>query len=139
MEEKEDQSPEIGSFALGSVSSAEIGIGAKSGRLTQPLGGPESSISDGNLGPFAQTENPEVAQLCVSSIPHSNPDPDTIEPVIPEEEKQREVDLNVLFPGKEYDLNRLFPDQGTKKLLLELRRNQRDIQRFIKNLDFEEE
>jgi hypothetical protein len=28
----------------------------------------------------------------------------------PEEEKKREVDLNVLFPGKDYDLNRLFPD-----------------------------
>jgi len=58
--------------------------------------------------------------------------------VNPEEEKKREVDLNVLFPGKDYDLNRLFPDEGTKKLLYELRRNKRDIERFIKNLDFEE-
>ena len=57
----------------------------------------------------------------------------------PEKEKKREVDLNVLFPGKDYDLNRLFPDKGTKKLLYELRRNKRDIERFIKNLDFEEE
>jgi hypothetical protein len=56
----------------------------------------------------------------------------------PEEEKKREVDLNVLFPGKAYDLNRLFPDGGTKKLLYELRRNKRDIERFIKNLDLEE-
>ena len=55
-----------------------------------------------------------------------------------EEEKKREVDLNVLFPGKDYDLNRLFPDGGTKKLLYELRRNKRDIERFIKNLDLEE-
>jgi hypothetical protein len=57
----------------------------------------------------------------------------------PEEEKRREVDLNVLFPGKDYDLNRLFPDERTKKLLYELRRNKRDIERFIKNLHVEEE
>jgi hypothetical protein len=58
--------------------------------------------------------------------------------VNPEEEKKREVDLNALFPGKDYDLNRLFPDGGTKKLLYELRRNKRDIERFIKNFDLEE-
>jgi hypothetical protein len=57
----------------------------------------------------------------------------------PEEEKKREVDLNALFPGKGYDLNHLFPDEGTKKLLYELRRNKRDIERFIKNLQVEEE
>ena len=57
----------------------------------------------------------------------------------PEEVKKREVDLNVLFPGKGYDLNRLFPDEGTRKLLYELRRNRRDIERFIKNLHSEEE
>jgi len=56
-----------------------------------------------------------------------------------EEEKKRDVDLNLLFPGKEYDLNRLFPDEGTRKLLYELRRNKRDIERFIKNLHVEEE
>lgn len=55
------------------------------------------------------------------------------------EEKKQEPDLNVLFPGKGYDLNRLFPDEGTRKLLYELRRNKRDIQRFIKKLHFEEE
>jgi hypothetical protein len=57
----------------------------------------------------------------------------------PEEEKKREIDLNVLFPPKGYDLNRLFPDEGTKKLLYELRRNKRDIDRFIKSLCVEEE
>jgi len=56
-----------------------------------------------------------------------------------EEEKKREIDLNILFPGKGYDLNRLFPDEGTKKLLYELRRNKRDIDRFIKSLHVEEE
>ncbi len=57
----------------------------------------------------------------------------------PEEEKKREINLNILFPEKNYDLNRLFPDEGTKKLLSELKRNKRDIERFIRNLDVEEE
>ena len=39
----------------------------------------------------------------------------------PEEKKKREIDLNILFPEKGYDLNRLFPDGETKKLLYELR------------------
>jgi len=56
-----------------------------------------------------------------------------------EEEKKRVIDLNALFPEKEYDLNHLFPDEGTKKLLYELRRNKRDIGRFIKSLHVEEE
>ncbi len=56
-----------------------------------------------------------------------------------EEEKKQEVDLNLLFPGKGYDLNRLFPDEETKKLLHELRRNKRDIERFIKSFNLEEE
>jgi hypothetical protein len=56
-----------------------------------------------------------------------------------QEEKRRDVDLNALFPGKEYDLNRLFPDEGTRQLLYELRRNRRDIERFIKNFHSEEE
>lgn len=56
-----------------------------------------------------------------------------------EGEKKREIDLNSLFPGKGYDLNRLFQDEGTKKLLYELRRNKRDIDRFIKSLHVEEE
>ena len=56
-----------------------------------------------------------------------------------EKEKERPLDLNSLFPGKDYDLNRLFPDEETKKLLFELRKNKRDIERFIKNLSVEEE
>ena len=57
----------------------------------------------------------------------------------PEEKKKREIDLNILFPEKGYDLNRLFPDGETKKLLYELRRNKRDIDRFIRSLRVEEE
>ena len=56
-----------------------------------------------------------------------------------EVEKKREIDLNTLFPPKGYDLNHLFPDEGTKRLLYELRRNKRDIERFIKSLHVEEE
>ncbi len=55
------------------------------------------------------------------------------------ETKERAVDLNALFPGKDYDLNRLFPDEGTKKLLHDLKRNKRDIERFIRNLEIEED
>ena len=55
------------------------------------------------------------------------------------EAKERAVDLNALFPGKDYDLNRLFPDEGTKKLLHDLKRNKRDIERFIRNLEIEED
>lgn len=57
----------------------------------------------------------------------------------PAEVKEREVDLNALYPGKEYDLNHLFPDEGTKKLLHDLKRNKRDIERFIRNLEEEED
>jgi hypothetical protein len=64
---------------------------------------------------------------------------DQSQEISPEEEKKRELDLNVLFPGKNYDLNRLFPDEETKKLLYELRKNKREIERFIKNLSVEEE
>jgi hypothetical protein len=58
---------------------------------------------------------------------------------VAEEEKKKEVDLNTLFPGKAYDLNHLFPDEGTRKLLYELKRNKREIEGFIKSLNAEEE
>ena len=64
---------------------------------------------------------------------------DQIPEVLVEEEKKKEVDLNALFPGKNYDLNHLFPDEGTRKLLYELKRNKREIERFIKSLNVEEE
>ena len=53
-------------------------------------------------------------------------------------EKTKEIDLNDLFPGKSYDLNRLFPDEETRRLLYEVKRNKKDIKRFIKNLEKEE-
>jgi hypothetical protein len=58
---------------------------------------------------------------------------------VSEEEKVREVDLNSLFPGKERDLNRLFPDEATRRLLYQVKRNKRDIERFIRNLHLEED
>ncbi len=57
----------------------------------------------------------------------------------PEEQKTADIDLNYLFPGKGYDLNRLFPDEATKRLLHQVKRNKRDIERFIKNLCLEED
>ena len=57
----------------------------------------------------------------------------------PEGEGVKVVDLNALFPEKGYDLNHLFPDEGTRKLIYQVHRNKRDIERFIKNLNLEEE
>ena len=65
-----------------------------------------------------------------------NDQPDKIDE---EEERRREIDLNALYPEEGYDLNHLFPDEGTKKLLYELKRNKRDIDRFLKSLHVEEE
>lgn len=59
--------------------------------------------------------------------------------IVAEEERKKEVDLNTLFPGKNYDLNHLFPDEETRKLLCELKRNKREIERFIESLNVEEE
>ena len=63
----------------------------------------------------------------------------SLQEAVPPEEKMREVDLNALFPGRGYDLNRLFPDGETKKLLRDVKRNKRDLERFVKNLQMEEE
>ncbi len=56
-----------------------------------------------------------------------------------DDENVPQVDLNQLFPGKGYDLNRLFPDEATRRLLHRVKRNKRDIERFIKNLSLEED
>ncbi len=139
MEEKVDQSPEISRSFFGSDPSTDLKAREESAPLTQDFGTPEGSTMEEKPSQSAQPVSSEALLNPAASLSFSEPDLGTVERVNPEEEKQREVDLNVLFPGREYDLNRLFPDQGTKKLLLELRRNKRDIQRFIKNLDFEEE
>ncbi|NIO04312.1 MAG: hypothetical protein GTN74_06760 [Proteobacteria bacterium] len=47
------------------------------------------------------------------------------------------VDLNLLFPEEKTDLNRLFPDSRLRRLLREVRRNRRDVERFLKRLGTE--
>ncbi len=74
-----------------------------------------------------------------SQSPYIEEESDQSSDVHPKQEKKSAVDLNLLFPGKGYDLNRLFPDEATRKLLSELKRNKRDIDRFIKSLHIEEE
>ncbi len=49
------------------------------------------------------------------------------------------VDLNAVFPEEEKDLNRLFPDSGLRRLLTELRKNKRDIERFLERLEIDSE
>lgn len=83
--------------------------------------------------------NPGRLSYIVIMIKDSMEEKEEPEKVSPVGEKTREVDLNTLFPGKSYDLNRLFPDEATKRLLHDLRRNKREIERFIKSLNLEEE
>jgi len=120
MEEKEDQSPTI------NASTHEPGEELSP---TQGLG---------EISKAGQAEGSELIQPTGPCSGFGEEGEEGLLRVNPEEEKKREVDLNVLFPGKGYDLNRLFPDEETKKLLYELRRNKRDIERFVKNLDLEE-
>jgi len=49
------------------------------------------------------------------------------------------IDLNVLFSEDGRDLNRLFPDTHFKKLLRDVKRNQRGVDRFLKGLENEDE
>ena len=56
----------------------------------------------------------------------------TQEEKIPEE---RPIDLNTLFSGERRDLNRLFPDSRFRRFLRDVRRNQRDVERFLKRLE----
>jgi hypothetical protein len=112
MEEKGDQSPRVEPLPPPSNSSNDLKTSDRTLPLTQSIRLGSSVLSDSS-----HAEEPRID---------------------PEEEKKEEVDLNALFPGKGYDLNQLFPDEGTKKLLFELKRNKREIERFIKNLDLEE-
>lgn len=45
------------------------------------------------------------------------------------------IDLNVLFSKDGRDLNRLFPDLRFRRFLRDMRRNQRDVERFLKKLE----
>lgn len=54
-----------------------------------------------------------------------------------EEEIREEIpiDLNILFSGHRRDLNRLFPDARFKKFLRDVRKNQREVEGFLKRLE----
>jgi hypothetical protein len=129
MGEKEDQSPTVNPSSLGPNPSTALRT------RTEDL---PSSRDLEEISRAAQTEGSELTQSTAPNSGFEDGGKEAPLRVNPEEEKKREVDLNVLFPGKNYDLNQLFPDEGTKKLLYELRRNKRDIERFIKNFDLEE-
>ncbi len=48
------------------------------------------------------------------------------------------VDLNVLFTEEERDLNRLFTDSRIRRFLKDVRKNQRDVERFLKRLEIDD-
>jgi hypothetical protein len=45
------------------------------------------------------------------------------------------IDLNTLFSTEGRDLNRLFPDPHFRRFLKDLKRNQREVKRFLKRLE----
>ena len=45
------------------------------------------------------------------------------------------VDLNTLFSEERRDLNRLFPDSRLRRFLRGVRRNRRDVERFLERLE----
>lgn len=45
------------------------------------------------------------------------------------------IDLNMLFSEDRRDLNLLFPDPRFRRFLRDVRRNQRDVKRFLKRLE----
>lgn len=49
------------------------------------------------------------------------------------------IDLNVLFSEDKRDLNRLFPDSRVRRFLKDLQRNRRDVEGFLKRLEFDGE
>ena len=53
---------------------------------------------------------------------------------IPEE---MPIDLNTLFSEETRDLNRLFPDASFRRFLRDLRRSQRDVERFLERLEID--
>ena len=45
------------------------------------------------------------------------------------------VDLNMLFSGETRDLNRLFPEARFRRFLRDVKRNQRGVERFLRQLE----
>ncbi len=50
-----------------------------------------------------------------------------------------DIDLNQIFRGNGRDLNRLFPDFSLKRLLKEIEHHKREVRRFLKSLEIEDE
>ncbi len=60
----------------------------------------------------------------------------------PVDEKDRNelcIDLNMVFAEEKRDLNRLFSDSRLKRFLRDVRRNQRDLERFLERLEVDGE
>jgi hypothetical protein len=51
--------------------------------------------------------------------------------------EEASLDLNSMFSKNGRDLNRLFPDAHSRRLLRDLRRTQRGVDRFLKRLERE--
>lgn len=56
-------------------------------------------------------------------------------PVDEKDRNELSIDLNMLFAEEKRDLNRLFPDSRLKRFLQDVRRNQRDLERFLERLE----
>lgn len=46
-------------------------------------------------------------------------------------ETEHDVDLNLLFPGEENDLNQLFPEMEMKDLLKKVSKNKKDLHLMV--------
>lgn len=46
-------------------------------------------------------------------------------------EEEKEVDLNILFPGEGNDLNQLFPEAEMKELLKKVSKNKKDLHLMV--------
>ena len=45
--------------------------------------------------------------------------------------EEKEIDLNLLFPGEQNDLNQLFPDAEMKDLLKKVSKNKKDLHLMV--------
>ncbi|OGW28815.1 MAG: hypothetical protein A3K09_06840 [Nitrospinae bacterium RIFCSPLOWO2_12_FULL_47_7] len=50
---------------------------------------------------------------------------------VPTPDGENEIDLNVLFPGEENDLNQLFPEAEMKHLLKKVSKNKKELHLMV--------
>lgn len=60
-------------------------------------------------------------------------------PVDEKDQNELCIDLNMVFAEEKRDLNRLFSDSRLKRFLRDVRRNQRDLERFLERLEVDGE